>query len=541
MVQDFDDIMSNYQDISVEELGTSLLKRQAQQRAEVAKTSKRNQRIQQALGVLLAGQSIFKNQFNKRVEELENEKTLDLLNIENDTKKINAITDVVSIIPENFEVDKPLEERVNSFINNSELYNQLKIKSQRYIDSYISPLIKENQYFKDTPEYDNLIRHGNKALLSSLLENNNYQTFVKELSEMEGGILPKDELFAKYLRINPSEMTQQRTREYQKLEKNLSKQAGFIEGIKGVVQKISKDKANKGELNLYEKITSEDIQGSDLKDILNKLDIGGVLIPELDKALAAASTSSTKYRNEMTTPKGQKVFAALVEGDFPSLVNNIRRGRFTEDKLMNTTGLLNEVDIFKLKDVFDYIDDNDNVKKELLKDAGALSLRFQDDPQFAVDIYKTLTNDINKINRFKNKIQDTEFRNKYSILLAAKMGIKGAGTFLNMSVSDLVRGEFDKLGHKRYEGYDRNAATLLLEDVFELNNKKQFKPTTEYYFLDEDQQKMVAEKKIIKILNSSMSLNDKQKTIDNFFDNIDVPGFTNQEDFIKELNKKYGR
>lgn len=541
MVQDFDDIMSNYQDMSVEELGTSLLKRQAQQRAEVAKTSKRNQRIQQALGVLLAGQSIFKNQFNKRVEELENEKTLDLLNIENDTKKINAITDVVSIIPENFEVDKPLEERVNSFINNSELYNQLKIKSQRYIDSYISPLIKENQYFKDTPEYDNLIRHGNKALLSSLLENNNYQTFVKELSEMEGGILPKDELFAKYLRINPSEMTQQRTREYQKLEKNLSKQAGFIEGIKGVVQKISKDKANKGELNLYEKITSEDIKGSDLKDILNKLDIGGVLIPELDKALAAASTSSTKYRNEMTTPKGEKLFTALVNGDFPSLVNNIRRGRFTEDKLMNTTGLLNEVDIFKLKDVFDYIDDNDNVKKELLKDAGALSLRFQDDPQFAVDIYKTLTNDINKINRFKNKIQDTEFRNKYSILLAAKMGIKGAGTFLNMSVSDLVRGEFDKLGHKRYEGYDRNAATLLLEDVFEINNKRQFKPTTEYYFLDEDQQKMVAEKKIIEILNSSMSLNDKQKTIDNFFDNIDVPGFTNQEDFIKELNKKYGR
>ncbi len=541
MVQDFDDIMSNYQDMSVEELGTSLLKRQAQQRAEVAKTSKKNQRIQQALGVLLAGQSIFKNQFNKRVEELENEKTLDLLNIENDTKKINAITDVVSIIPENFEVDKPLEERVNSFINTSELYNQLKIKSQRYIDSYISPLIKENQYFKDTPEYDNLIRHGNKALLTSLLENNNYQTFVKELSEMEGGILPKDELFAKYLRINPSEMTQQRTREYQKLEKNLSKQAGFIEGIKGVVQKISKDKANKGELNLYEKITSEDIKGSDLKDILNKLDIGGVLIPELDKALAAASTSSTKYRNEMTTPKGEKLFTALVNGDFPSLVNNIRRGRFTEDKLMNTTGLLNEVDIFKLKDVFDYIDDNDNVKKELLKDAGALSLRFQDDPQFAVDIYKTLTNDVNKINRFKNKIQDTEFRNKYSILLAAKMGIKGAGTFLNMSVSDLVRGEFDKLGHKKYEGYDRNAATLLLEDVFEINNKRQFKPTTEYYFLDEDQQKMVAEKKIIEILNSSMSLNDKQKTIDNFFDNIDVPGFTNQEDFIKELNKKYGR
>ena len=243
----------------------------------------------------------------------------------------------------------------------------------------------------------------------------------------------------------------------------------------------------------------------------------------------------------MTTPKGEKLFTALVNGDFPSLVNNIRRGRFTEDKLMNTTGLLNEVDIFKLKDVFDYIDDNDNVKKELLKDAGALSLRFQDDPQFAVDIYKTLTNDVNKINRFKNKIQDTEFRNKYSILLAAKMGIKGAGTFLNMSVSDLVRGEFDKLGHKKYEGYDRNAATLLLEDVFEINNKRQFKPTTEYYFLDEDQQKMVAEKKIIEILNSSMSLNDKQKTIDNFFDNIDVPGFTNQEDFIKELNKKYGR
>jgi len=47
--------------------------------------------------------------------------------------------------------------------------------------------------------------------------------------------------------------------------------------------------------------------------------------------------------------------------------------------------------------------------------------------------------------------------------------------------------------------------------------------------------KMMVDKKIRSILNMPISQEAKQKTIDNFFGNIDVPGFTNQEDYFKNL------
>ena len=53
--------------------------------------------------------------------------------------------------------------------------------------------------------------------------------------------------------------------------------------------------------------------------------------------------------------------------------------------------------------------------------------------------------------------------------------------------------------------------------------------------LDDDEQKMMVDKKIRSILNMPISQEAKQKTIDNFFGNIDVPGFTNQEDYFKNL------
>ena len=129
MATNFSDILSDYDEMSFEELGTSLLARQEEQRKRAAKTSRKSQKVQQALGVLLATQGLFKSQFNKRQKELKELKTLDLLNTENTAKKLRSVSSFVNVIPENFEADKPLEERVNSFMNNKELYNQFRFKN----------------------------------------------------------------------------------------------------------------------------------------------------------------------------------------------------------------------------------------------------------------------------------------------------------------------------------------------------------------------------------------------------------------------------
>jgi hypothetical protein len=231
--------------MSFEELGTSLLARQEEQRKRAAKTSRKSQKVQQALGVLLATQGLFKSQFNKRQKELKELKTLDLLNTENTAKKLRSVSSFVNVIPENFEADKPLEERVNSFMNNPELYNQFKVNSKPLIDSYLQSVFSNNPDFQNSTEYSAISRYGNKQLISNLLENNNYQTFVNELAELEPGELTREDLLKKYIRISPQRFTQQRTRQYQLIENELKNKAGFIEGIKGIVQKVSKDKSKK--------------------------------------------------------------------------------------------------------------------------------------------------------------------------------------------------------------------------------------------------------------------------------------------------------
>jgi len=524
MATNFSDILSDYDEMSFEELGTSLLARQEEQRKRAAKTSRKSQKVQQALGVLLATQGLFKSQFNKRQKELKELKTLDLLNTENTAKKLRSVSSFVNVIPENFEADKPLEERVNSFMNNPELYNQFKVNSKPLIDSYLQSVFSNNPDFQNSTEYSAISRYGNKQLISNLLENNNYQTFVNELAELEPGEMTREDLLKKYIRISPERFTQQRTRQYQLIENELKNKAGFIEGIKGIVQKVSKDKSKKGELDLYSRLTSEDITGNDLNTILDKLDIGGLLIPEINKAIAQTEAADIKYKNIMTTARGNEVIARLQQ-DFKNLKVNVSEPLFEKDKLLNTQGLLDEVEINKLGEVFNFVENlDDETKTKVFTDAGALALRFQDEPQFAIDIYKTITDDPNKINRFKNRIKDTAFRNQYAIMMTLKMGVKGQGTIFTGG----------QRGFTKYTGYDANPMTLMLGDVFEVENGN-FQPTTEYYFLDDDEQKMMVDKKIRSILKLGISQDAKQKTIDNFFANIDVPGFTNQEDYFNSL------
>lgn len=519
MATNFSDIVSDYDEMSFEELGTSLLERQESQRKQAAKTFKKSRKVQQALGVLLATQGLFKSQLGKRLQEVKEFKTLDLLNKENTAKKLRGVSSFVNIIPENFEADKPLEERVTSFMNNPELYNQFKVNSRPLINSYLQSVLGNNKEFELSPEYEGIVRFGNKALITNLLENNNYKTFIDELAELEPGEMSEADLLKKYMSISPEKFTQQRTRQYQLMENELKKKAGFIEGIKGIVQKVSRDKSKKGELDLYGRLTSEDIAGNELNTILDKLDIGGILIPEINKAIAKSEASPVKYRNIMTTARGKTIFDRLATQDFPMLMSKVRERGLRADKLINTEGLLNEVDITRLDEVLKDINKNDTLKREVLVDAGALSLRFQEDPKFAIDIYKTITDDVNKINKFKNRIQDTEFRNQYAIMMTVKMGTKGYGNIFKRN---------------RYEGYNKNPMTVMLEDVFEVQNGN-FRASTDYYFLDDDEQKMMVDKKIRSILNMPISQEAKQKTIDNFFGNIDVPGFTNQEDYFKNL------
>ena len=70
MAENFSDIFEGYEDKSIEELGSSLLSRQAEINQKRAKQAKKSRRIQQSLALIGVGQQLFKNAYNKEKKKL---------------------------------------------------------------------------------------------------------------------------------------------------------------------------------------------------------------------------------------------------------------------------------------------------------------------------------------------------------------------------------------------------------------------------------------------------------------------------------------
>ena len=141
-------VLDNYSKMSIDELGSSLLQKKDEDARKAAKRSKKNERIQQALAVLMLGQGVMKKQYNKRAKELENMHKFEILNNENESKQIGMTSSIVSTIGNKWE-DKggDLDSRVDSF-SNSEDYSAFSQK--------VLPFIQQKIKAASGDEYDTL-------------------------------------------------------------------------------------------------------------------------------------------------------------------------------------------------------------------------------------------------------------------------------------------------------------------------------------------------------------------------------------------------
>ena len=86
--------------MSMEELGSSLLDRKAQQQKAQRKADKKAQKITNILAGLTAGQAIFKKALNSRMKELDEQQTFLLSNNAQQVKDINNLSRFVGYLPE---------------------------------------------------------------------------------------------------------------------------------------------------------------------------------------------------------------------------------------------------------------------------------------------------------------------------------------------------------------------------------------------------------------------------------------------------------
>ena len=173
MAENLNDIFENFGSQSLEELGSSLLSRQAEINRQQQKEAKKSRRIGQALALMGVGQKIFKNAYNKRAKELDDLKIFEIANNTEQAKRINGMSNLVSVIPDNFEADKSLDDRVKLFMDSSNA-DLLEQKLGPTINTMLDNM-SMFEGFNVTPEYSKTKEHLTTEAVRFLLDGNKYK------------------------------------------------------------------------------------------------------------------------------------------------------------------------------------------------------------------------------------------------------------------------------------------------------------------------------------------------------------------------------
>jgi len=97
MAEDLSNIFESYENKSIEELGSSLLSRQAAINEKRAKEAKKSKKIGQALAVIGVGQQLFKNSYNKRMKEADKHELFYYLIKKIKQSKFNSLVELWNI------------------------------------------------------------------------------------------------------------------------------------------------------------------------------------------------------------------------------------------------------------------------------------------------------------------------------------------------------------------------------------------------------------------------------------------------------------
>ena len=152
------EIMDSYKDMSMSELGSSLLQRKAERERSARKDSRKQQRIEQALGLLVAGQAVFKGAYKKREKELDNALAFELENNKYQAKQIEEISQIVQHLPTDFGDAKTTDEKVAQFVASPQ-FELFKNSVKPYADDRMKKAYRPQDWldFSTTTGYDNTI------------------------------------------------------------------------------------------------------------------------------------------------------------------------------------------------------------------------------------------------------------------------------------------------------------------------------------------------------------------------------------------------
>jgi hypothetical protein len=566
MADSFSDIMGDYENKSLEELGSSLLSRQAQINEDNAKEAKKSQRVGQALALIGVGQKVFKNAYNKRADELDKQELFLLSNNDSEAKEIAQLGRIMQYMPEKEWADKnknlDIDSKVKLYLEEYD-GDGLSVKFKPVIDGLIKQEIGEENFnaFKgNTDTYDTAYDTALSNVLKEYLKNDvdgnaNYLSFEDELRNTLQ--LDKDmdrlDVFKRARGLKAYDLTQAEKRLIAE-RKSLYRNRGAMNVIKDGFAQVGSRNEKNGGINVFKNIESTNLAGGNLSDILNNLDLGGIVIGSVDESMTA-------YRNTFDS------LTDLAKAD-TNLYDRASKNLAQFDSLIRKKKIYDSDNKYKMtisrRSWGRYVDDilTDEAQKDAwITDIAGMSLAFKKDTDFAERVYrgglanKGIEVSEEEIQEFRNKIKRSDkFRLDIATAITAQQGFKKGGGSANpikgFNVAEYYDVNTDEKIYETYQ-YDRykgQVPAVLGEGIKFDTNKEKYVTDESWETMSKKAKQSSFDLKFKEIATSkNISIQQKNQMFELLYNQILNPYDLNYEEYletvapgvVQEVNKEF--
>jgi len=453
MAENFSDIMKNYGSMSVTELGTSLLQQKETKEKAAAKSSKKSAKVQQALGLLLAGQAVFKGAYSKRAKELKEGYTFELANNEQQTQEINNVALLTEPIYRWNDANKDKtfankEEKLNSFFA-SEYFDPFRIAINPYTEPTMKRLLGNDfESIRQSSQYSNseveMAKQYADAYFTEdkVTKQERYKTVESELRKLFGDDPTADQdmdaldLFQRSIGLSHNDLNRIEKRNYEKMRGRYRGKAGLFQGVKDVFKSFGDKNESSGGINLFKSVDTDTLSGPTIERMLNSLDLKGLTNRIVNEQVVAMGRSNTRWLDQLDLPKNKQAID-LMDLHYESLRDRVG-GRVLDD--YGTFEKRSQ--ILGRGDMDDMFDNMTLAQQRLLKRDGAGMTLMLDpingDQKLIQSIFasnhKGVKGDpIVDLATFKARLQNPSFRGEYALVLTmsegmVKKGITGTST-----------------------------------------------------------------------------------------------------------------
>jgi len=528
------------------ELGSSLLAQKSAREASDRKAAKRNDKIAAVLGLAVGASGLARKAYQKREAELNAAKTIAAKNNESQVRQINAISELVSVIPENFMPNENnTDKRLEAYMATPD-YEVFKLKTQPIMDKRIQNMYGTTRYndLLGTSAYSKMYNMGTKELAKTFLSIDSEtglsksQTFVNELRKAyNDNDLDRVSLLKKGIGLETHDLTQLEAQHYTNLAKQYENNNNFLGGVVEINKRFGTKEGRNGGVNLFNKITEEQISTAPLDSVLNSINLNASIRTILDETIALGRTSPEAAAAEYDSTAMKSFKEDAVPQYISNMLDLVEEGEYKS----KVTGGLTFVSSNDLKEYLEIATKDDTTEKRFVRDVGILSIRLKDS-QFQKKIYQAYykEEDNYSLSEFMETMSDPETRTQFAAGIALERGLE---------TKEIPFG-FDKKEYKAKPNYDYTGGivplmTGELQIIPPVRNKSlsdpdnTFKLPKGYAKLSKRIKRISFDSEYDSIISSPASDTNKKQLIIKLFKEVQHPDFGDDiEKYRINLNKR---